>query len=80
LLHQPQHLARLGVAAVLLLGKDLAPVHFHLKHAAGGLDQLDVRVRVQGADFGRQTGGPGLVVSDDAVFDRDAHALKLSRA
>jgi len=27
------------------------------------------------ADFGRQTGGPRFVVSDDAVFDCDGHGV-----
>ena len=80
LLHQPHHFARLGVAPESLLREDPAPVDFDLKHAARRLDQLDVGVRVGLADFGRQTGGPGLVVSDDAVFDRDAHAINDSRA
>src|SRR6059036_3254567 len=44
-----------------------------VQRAARGLDQLDVRVRVGLADFGRQTGGPRLVVSDDTVLDGDAH-------
>jgi hypothetical protein len=57
------------------LGEYPAPVDLDFEHAARGLDQLDVRVRVGLADFGRQTGGPRLVVSDDTVFDGDAHTL-----
>src|SRR5438874_269176 len=49
-----------------------------LRTPARGLDQLDVRVRVGLANFGRQTGGPRLVVSDDTIFDGDAHRLGAS--
>ena len=56
------------------------PVHFYLEHAAGRLYQLHVSVGVGFADLGRQTGGPGLVVSDDAVFDRHTHGVNDSRA
>jgi hypothetical protein len=63
-----------------LFGKNAAPVDLHFKRAAGGLDQLHVDVRIGLADFGRQTGGAWLVVSDDAVFDRDAHVVNDSRA
>jgi hypothetical protein len=80
LLDQPQHLPLLGVASEALLGENAASVDLDLEHASGRLDQLYVGVRVGLADFGRQTGGPGLVVSDDAVFDGDSHAINDSRA
>jgi hypothetical protein len=73
-LHQADNLSRLGVSPHGLLGEDPAPIHFNFEHAAGRLNQLDVGVRVDLPDFGRQTGGPRLVVSDDAVFDGHAHA------
>lgn len=56
-----------------LLGKDRRAVYSDLEDAAGGLGQLDHRLRVFPRELGRQTGGPGLVVSDDAVFDTDLH-------
>src|SRR3989449_1060516 len=65
---------RLVVAAERLLGEHAPAVDFDLEHAARGLDQLHVRVRVGLADLGRQTGGPRLIVSDDTVFDGDAHS------
>jgi hypothetical protein len=68
------------VASHDLLGEHAAPIDLDLEHATRRLDQLDVSVRVVLADLGRQTGGPGLVVSDDAVFDRDAHVINDSRA
>lgn len=55
-------------------------VEIHFEHTAGGLHQPDLSVRVGIPDFGRQTGGPWLVVSDDAEFDRDGHGLNDSRA
>jgi hypothetical protein len=64
------------VATDDLLGEHAAPVHLDFEHATRRLDQLHVGVRVGLADLGRQTGGPRLIVSDDAVFDRDAHSGK----
>jgi hypothetical protein len=80
LLHQPQHFAGLRMASQGLLREDATPVDLHLEHAARRLNQLHVSVGVGLADLGRQTGGPGLVVSDDAVFDGDAHAVNDSCA
>ena len=54
--------------------EDAAAVHLDLEGAARRLDQLDLRLGEGLVNLGRQTGGPGLVVSDDAVFDRDTHA------
>ena len=72
--------SRFGVPAQRLLGKDAAPIHLHFEHAARRLDQLHVGMGIGLADFGRQTGGPRLVVSDDAVFNRDTHVVNDSRA
>jgi hypothetical protein len=44
------------------------------EHAATPLHQLDGSVWKCISNLGRQTGGPGLVVSNDAVADRDVHA------
>jgi hypothetical protein len=62
-----------SVALQLLLGEEEPAVHYHFEHAASRLDQLNVGVRESTTKLGRQTGGPGLVVSNDAVFDRHAH-------
>jgi len=67
------HLARLGMAPLGTFGKHQRSIDSHLEHAAGGLDQLDVGLGPRPRELGRQTGGPGLIVSDQAVFDRDAH-------
>jgi hypothetical protein len=68
------------VTSQRLLGENAATVDLDLEHAARRLDQLHIGVGVGLADFGRQTGGSRLVVSDDAVFDRDAHGVNDSRA
>src|SRR6267143_4796731 len=80
LLDQPQDLARLGVASQPFLGEDPAPVHLHLEYATRGLDELHFGVRVCLPNLGRQTGGPRLVVSNDAVFDGHVHSVNVSRA
>ena len=74
-LDQSQYLPRLSVAAEHLLGENDPAVHVHLEYAARGLDELDLGVRVRLTNLGRQTGSPGFVVSDDAEFDGNAHAV-----
>jgi hypothetical protein len=61
-----------------LLEDRLAVVHDLEASLAGGY-QLHRRLRILAFDFGRQTGGPWLVVSKRAVFDRDSHGTKLTR-
>jgi len=63
-----------GVPLQRLFREYAAAIHLHLEHAARRLDELDLRFRKGLADLGRQTGGPWLIVSDDAEFDRHAHA------
>jgi hypothetical protein len=58
-----------------LLGKDHPAVHRHLEDPARGLQQLDLGLRMFTPELRRQTGGAGLVVSNDAVFDTDLHAV-----
>jgi len=70
---QREHLSRSRVASEGLLGEDDPAVHRHLEDPSGGWDQLDVGVGPFPAELGRQTGGPWLVISDDAVLDRDTH-------
>jgi hypothetical protein len=48
-------------------------VHRDLKPAAGRRHQLNLGVRVFALQLGCQTGSPRLIVSNDAVFDDDAH-------
>jgi hypothetical protein len=77
---EPQDFSGAGMPAERLLRKQPASLDFDLEHASRRLDELYVRLRVGLADFGRQTGSPGFVVSNDAVFDHDTHAVYNSRA
>jgi len=79
-LDQADHLARCGVSAHGLFRKHALAVHFDVEDTAGGLDELYLRVREGAADLGRQTGGPGFVVSNDAVLDGYAHVVNDSGA
>ena len=65
-------LSRLRETAGVPLGEDELPVDDDVEDAAGALRELclDPERLFQ---FGRQTGGPRLVVSDDAVGDLDVH-------
>ena len=77
-LNQTDDLARLCVAAQSLLGENAPTIHFDFERAPRGLNQLDLGGGEFLADLGRQTGGPGLIVSDDAEFDRDAHGERIA--
>lgn len=77
-LDQGQNFARLGVPPEGSLGIDQGPVGGHFERAAGRLHQANVRFRERLLELGRQTGGPWLVVSNDAVLDRDFH-VRLDR-
>jgi hypothetical protein len=80
LLDQTHDFAGFRVALLSLLGENTLAVRLDLEHAAGGLDELDFRMSKRVANLGRQTGGPRLVVSDDAVLDRHLHVVNDSRA
>lgn len=47
----------------------------NFESAAPRRNQLDFSLGEPLTNLGRQTGGPGFVVSNDAVFDRDLHSL-----
>lgn len=55
------------------LGKDEHAVPADFEHSPTPLQELDGCVRICLANLGRQTGGPGFVVSNDAVTDGDMH-------
>jgi hypothetical protein len=55
------------------LGENAPSIQIDLEYPAGRLDQPDLGLGERGPNLGRQTGGPGFIVSDDAEFDRDAH-------
>ena len=70
--NQLHHLARLGVSLYLPFREDGRAVDTHLEHAPAALEQGDGGTELP-LELGRQTGGAGLVVSNHAVEDLDAH-------
>jgi hypothetical protein len=56
-----------------LLGVHEGAVDSHLKESSRRLEQPDLGIGIGLLDFSRQTGGSGLVVSNDTVLDRDMH-------
>jgi hypothetical protein len=60
------------------LGEDQHVVHRHLEHSTRRRDQLDVGIGIRLLQLSRQTGGSGLVVSDDAELDTHMHCDRLS--
>jgi len=72
-----EHLIVLGVPPELFLREDQLAIRDDLEPPAGGLDQLDMGRAVPFLECGRQTGGSGTVVSDDAELDRDIHVPSL---
>ena len=73
--HQSHDLSRLGVSPERLLGENEATVYRHVEYPARGLDQADLGIGKGLFQLSRQTGGSGLIVSNDAVLDRDEHGL-----
>lgn len=64
---------QVGVLAGLFFAVEEASVHDDLKNATGAGDQFNGAdpFRSERPQFGRQTGGAGLVVSHLAIFDGD---------
>jgi len=67
-----QDLVVLGEPARPTLREDQLTIRCHLVHTAGAFHELGLDVELL-FDEGRQTGGPGKVVSLAAVFDLDSH-------
>ena len=61
-----------GEPALFLLREELPVVHAHDEDAARAADELTL-VSEGSFDLGRQTGGPGKVVSNAAVIDSNVH-------
>jgi hypothetical protein len=55
-----------------VLGEDELPIHHDVENAAGPLDQPGARTEFL-FELGRQTGGPGLVISGHTEGDLDVH-------
>jgi len=61
------------MAPTVQFREDEGAIDSYLERAAGALHELYRRVGVLTLDFGRQTGGPRVVVSDYAVLNGDLH-------
>ena len=68
----PNDLPGIRIPALAVLGKNQRAVGGDVEDAVAALDELGLHAELPG-NFGRQTGGPGQVVSDYAVGDGDAH-------
>jgi hypothetical protein len=66
---QSHDLSRLGVASERLLGENEAAVNRHVEHPARGLHGADLGIGKGLFQLSRQTGGSGLIISNDAVSD-----------
>lgn len=67
------HLAGIRVSSRLPLRVDQLTVTRHFEHTPGRLDEGDFAVRIRVSNLGLQTGGPGAVPSNAAVFNRYLH-------
>ena len=65
-------LALVGEASLVVFREDLLLTREHVEDASASADELRVCSELR-LDLGRQTGGPGQVVSNAAVMDDDLH-------
>lgn len=72
-LDQSNHFTGLGMPADRLFREHQLIVHRDLESAAAGRNHLDRHGVECVLELGRQPGGPGLVVSLNAVLDRNLH-------
>lgn len=68
-----KNLSCLRMPHCLRLLEDRNAVAVHLEATSARRRQLDVGVRILATNLGRQTDGPGFVVSKSAVLDGDRH-------
>jgi hypothetical protein len=71
--HQRNHFAGGGMAPHGPLGKDRRIVRRDIEDAARGRYHLHLGIGKRLTQLSRQTGGSGLVVSDDAILDANPH-------
>ena len=62
-----------GMPAQGELREDHRTVDAYLESTSRAMDQLDRHLGKLRLDLGRQTSGPGLVVSDDTILNSDLH-------
>ena len=72
LLQRREDFTVFGEAIELMFGEEKVAVGVHIENAAAALDERGFVTR-RILDLGRQTGGPGEVVSLPAVLDGDFH-------
>jgi hypothetical protein len=72
-LQQCHHFTRLGMSADCFLGEDEGAIDRNFERAPRRLLEAELRARNRFLELGYQTGSPGSVVSDHAVFDGDMH-------
>jgi hypothetical protein len=70
---QPEDFSRFCVTAFPGLRKHQFPVHRHIENASGGFHHHSFHVGEFPPQLGRQTGGPGFIVSNDAILDGHFH-------
>ncbi len=68
----------MGVAPEALLGEEQPIIERHFEYPTAGGEHPHLGVGPAFPQRGRQTDGPWFVVSDGAVFDRDAHRRERS--
>ena len=71
--HQRKYLTGHGMAPHGPLGKDQRFIRRDIEDAAGRRNHLHLGIGERLTQLSRQTGGSGLVVSDDAILDADPH-------
>lgn len=77
-IYEADDLAGLRVPAHRRLREHHDAIHGDVEHAAGGADHFDLDTGEFLLQLSRQTGGSGLIVSNDAEFDADMHGSILS--
>jgi hypothetical protein len=71
--HQRKHFTGRGMTPHGPLGKDQRLIGRDIEDTAGRRNHLHLGVGKRFTQLSRQTGGSGLVVSDDAILDANAH-------
>jgi hypothetical protein len=77
ILQQLEYFPRPRVPIQLRLLEDRRAVTVHLEASATRRQQSDFGLGIRGTNLGRQTDGPGFVVSERAVLDADLHAVRV---
>src|SRR5262245_43852429 len=71
--NQLHYFTRVRVPSHLILGEDQFSVYRDLEYSDRGFDQAHLSTGVVSLNLGRQTGGPGFIVSGNAILNADLH-------